>query len=59
MIFIIEGLVAVVAALFGWWFIVDWPLDAKFLSEEEKELLARRISWDTSNAQCFVSTDMR
>lgn len=49
-IFIIEGLVAVIAAFFGWWLVVDWPSNARFLSEEEKQLLARRISSDTSNA---------
>ena len=50
-IFIIEGLIGVVAALFGWWLIADWPPQAKFLSEEEKQLLARRLASDTSDAQ--------
>ena len=42
---------AVVAAFFGWWLIVDWPPQANLLREEEKQLLARRLSSDTSNAK--------
>ena len=40
-----------VAAFFAWWLIVDWPPQAKFLTEEEKQLLARRLASDTSDAK--------
>ena len=49
-IFIIEGLIAVVAALFGYRLIVDWPAQADFLTEAEKQLLARRLASDRSDA---------
>lgn len=35
-IFIIEGLVTIVAALFSYWIIQDFPDTAKFLTEEER-----------------------
>ena len=40
-----------VAAFFAWWLIVDWPPHAKFLTEEEKQLLARRLASDASDAK--------
>lgn len=37
-IFILEGLATVVAGLFSYWIIQDFPDTAKFLSEEERML---------------------
>lgn len=50
-IFIIEGLVTVVAAVIAKFLIVDWPEKAKFLNEEERALLIQRLSDDRGEAQ--------
>lgn len=49
-IFIIEGLLTIVAAAIAKLFIVDWPEKAKFLNETERELLTRRLQEDASEA---------
>lgn len=33
------------------WFIPDWPETAKFLTQEEKELLAARLAADVADAK--------
>lgn len=45
-IFIIEGLLTVVAAVVAKFFIADWPEKAKFLNVEERTLLLRRLAED-------------
>lgn len=45
-IFIIEGLLTVIAAIIAKFFIADWPEEAKFLSIEERSLLRRRLAED-------------
>jgi hypothetical protein len=50
-IFIIEGAVTVLVAIAGKWFIVDWPETAKFLTEEERALLQRRLKEDRGEAR--------
>lgn len=50
-IFIIEGLITVVAAACGKYFIVDWPENAKFLSADERQLLSRRLQRDVPEAK--------
>ena len=45
-IFIIEGLLTVIAAIIAKFFIADWPEDAKFLDAEERILLRRRLAED-------------
>ncbi|RDB29414.1 hypothetical protein Hypma_015660 [Hypsizygus marmoreus] len=45
-IFIIEGLATVVAALFSYWVIQDFPDTAKFLTEEERVFVIRRLQDD-------------
>lgn len=50
-IFIIEGLLTVVVSLVSKFLIVDWPHEAKFLSKEERELLARRLHDDIGDAK--------
>lgn len=49
-IFIIEGLVTIVAAALAKFFIVDWPETSKFLNETERELLTHRLQEDSSEA---------
>ena len=39
-----------VAAVFAKWLVVDWPETAKFLSEEERTLLVKRLEAETSDA---------
>ncbi|PCH36324.1 MFS general substrate transporter [Wolfiporia cocos MD-104 SS10] len=45
-IFILEGLVTVVAAAFSPWIIQDFPDNAKFLSEAERTVVVRRLQGD-------------
>lgn len=50
-IFIIEGLATVVLAVVSKFIIADWPETAKFLSEEERALLIRRLASDQGEAR--------
>jgi len=50
-IFIIEGLLTVVVAALGKFFIVDWPETSKFLNPEERALLLRRLREETAEAR--------
>ena len=45
-IFIVEGLITIVAAACGKFFIVNWPEKAKFLNSDERQLLSRRLQRD-------------
>ena len=45
-IFIIEGLATIIAAVFAKFLVVDWPAKAKFLTEDERALLFRRLDRD-------------
>ena len=45
-IFIIEGLATVFVGAFCWWMVFDWPETARFLSEDDKVRLQRRIIID-------------
>ena len=45
-IFIIEGLATIVFGAGSKFFIADWPEDAKFLTDEERLLVLRRIRDD-------------
>ncbi|CAA9965907.1 MFS general substrate transporter [Pyrenophora teres f. maculata] len=49
-IFIIEGIVTVVAGIITKFWVPDWPEDARFLNEEERALLLARLSADTGDA---------
>ncbi|KAK0202557.1 major facilitator superfamily domain-containing protein [Desarmillaria ectypa] len=46
-IFILEGLLTVVAALASFWIIQDFPDTAKFLSEVERTVVVRRLQADS------------
>lgn len=45
-IFIIEGLVTVLAGLFCWWMVFDWPDTASFLSHDDRIRVQRRLILD-------------
>ncbi|KAK0214779.1 MFS general substrate transporter [Armillaria fumosa] len=45
-IFILEGLITVVAGIISFWIIQDFPDTAKFLSEEERTVVVRRLQGD-------------
>lgn len=45
-IFILEGLATVVAAFFSYWVIQDFPDSAKFLTEQERVFVIRRLQDD-------------
>ncbi|PCH36326.1 MFS general substrate transporter [Wolfiporia cocos MD-104 SS10] len=45
-IFIIEGLITVVAGVLSFWIIQDFPDTAKFLTEEERTFVIRRLHAD-------------
>lgn len=45
-IFILEGLVTVVAGIVSFWIIQDFPDTAKFLSEAERTVVVRRLQSD-------------
>ena len=50
-IFIIEGIATVVLAIASKIFIADWPETAKFLSDDERRLLLRRLEDDRGEAR--------
>lgn len=50
-IFIVEGLITTFGALACYFFIVDWPEKAKFLNDQERALLLRRILEDQAEAR--------
>jgi len=45
-LFIIEGLITVIASFIVVFFLPDWPSDTKWLSDEEKELAVLRLEID-------------
>jgi len=45
-IFIVEGLTTIVAAVVCWFFIVDFPQQARFLTEEEITQAVERLNQD-------------
>ena len=48
-IFILEGIVTVAAALASYWMVLDFPQDAKRLTEEERARIVRRLKEDPLN----------
>lgn len=45
-IFILEGIFTVLCGVAGYWFISDYPETSTFLTEEEKNVLAKRLALD-------------
>jgi hypothetical protein len=50
-IFILEGIITIIVAALAKLVIVDWPETSKFLNEEERKLLIRRLAEDTGCAK--------
>lgn len=50
-IFIIEGLLTVVLGAVSKFWIVDWPEKAKFLNDEERDILVRMLRNDGGEAR--------
>lgn len=50
-IFIVEGIITIIVAACGKYFIVDWPETAKFLNPKERDLLLRRLQEDVTEAK--------
>ena len=59
-IFIIEGLLTCVIAVAGYWFVVDWPTKAKFLSANEKAYVTARLKADSdaTNDEAFLWSEV-
>jgi len=51
LLFLVEGLPVVVAALLAWFFVPDSPTSAKFLTKEEKEVVRARSLQQTGDAE--------
>ena len=67
-IFIMEGLLTIVVAVIGKFFIVDWPETSNFLTSEERKILLRRLREGVAEAKmdrmdkkstCRVFTDWK
>lgn len=55
-IFIIEGLATIVVSVVGFFTIADWPESARFLSGDEKALVASRIAADNAGGTARMDT---
>ncbi|KAI1335911.1 major facilitator superfamily transporter [Xylariaceae sp. FL0016] len=49
-IFIIEGLLTIVFAIASFWMVHDFPADAKFLSEDDRARVIRRLRMDQQSS---------
>ncbi|RMY38565.1 hypothetical protein D0866_02513 [Hortaea werneckii] len=49
-IFIIEGLATMFVGCFCWWMVFDWPATARFLTEEDRLRLRRRLAADNQSS---------
>ncbi|RDW65576.1 hypothetical protein BP5796_10268 [Coleophoma crateriformis] len=56
MIFIIEGLATMVAAIVSFFLVPDWPEQAKFLTSEEKDMLRSRLDLDQAAGVARMDT---
>jgi len=45
-IFIIEGCFTIVMSVVAYFWLVDWPVDSKWLNDEERKVLLARLSID-------------
>ncbi len=55
-IFIIEGLATSVVAIVSFFAIADWPEQASFLNQEEKDLIAHRLANDGNSGVARMDT---
>lgn len=58
-IFIIEGLVTVVAGAVSYWIIQDFPDNARFLTEAERTVVVRRLQADAQFSAAGEKLKMR
>lgn len=58
-IFIIEGLITVIAGFASFWIIQDFPDTAKFLTEEERAVVIRRLQNDSQYSAAGEKFKMR
>ena len=49
-IFILEGLLTIVAGILSFWIIQDFPDNAKFLTEAERTIVIRRLQSDDQHS---------
>jgi MFS family permease len=49
-IFILEGLATVLVGIASFWVVPDFPLEAKFLTEEEREQVIERLAQDQQSS---------
>lgn len=45
-IFILEGILTVVVGILSFWFVYDFPDEAKFLSDQDRQRVIRRLAFD-------------
>ncbi|KAI0389354.1 MFS general substrate transporter [Xylariaceae sp. FL0594] len=58
-IFILEGLLTVVVAVASFWMVHDFPDDAKFLSDDDRARVIRRLKFDQQSAAEHAEWDTR
>jgi MFS family permease len=58
-IFILEGLITVIAGMASFWIIQDFPDTAKFLTEEERAVVIRRLQDDSQYSAAGENFKMR
>jgi MFS family permease len=58
-IFILEGLVTVLAGVASFWIIQDFPDTAKFLTEEERTFVIRRLQSDSQHSAAGEAFQLR
>ncbi|KAF9810704.1 hypothetical protein IEO21_06838 [Rhodonia placenta] len=49
-IFLLEGLITIVVAVGGWWYMDDYPESASFLSVRERDWLVQALKEDTASS---------
>lgn len=58
-IFILEGLVTIIAGLLSFWMIQDFPHGAKFLTEAERTVIIRRLQSDNQHSAAGEKFEMK
>lgn len=58
-IFILEGLVTVVAGFLSFWIIQDFPDNAKFLTDTERTVVIRRLQSDNQHSAAGEKLEMK
>ena len=58
-IFILEGLVTIIAGFLSFWMIQDFPHGAKFLTEAERTVIIRRLQSDSQHSAAGEKFEMK